>query len=271
MTVRPGHAAFVCLLLASCGADAASTGGLADAGQSDVNERPVDTSVAPDRAMTVDSAVHSDMLITTDGGVRRDAPPASTDVVSSTLTPTISMPGPLLFQDNFNEATLPRTWRDNKGNWTVETGAIRGTEIPAESHPALAVHDMALRDFIIELKFQLDGSDGLWLMINKAGPEHNCRILIRPNLLGVYRTTGIGPTTSNTALGTKRVTLDRKRWYTMLVEVVGNQMVAQLDNGDTARGTASSGIDVDHTTLGLVVDNGSALFDDVRVWTAVPR
>ncbi len=256
------RSAVVCLLAAGCGGDVTTKGGMPDAGESDAAQLTADArDPSPDRS--VPWAV--------DTGVRRDGPPASMDSGPITLMTMISTPGAVLFQDDFAAATLPRAWRDGKGTWTVESGAIRGSEVPAEMHPAGIAHDMAVHNFIIELKFKLDTSSGISVMINEAGPVHNCRIGIRPSMLAVYRTTGYGPTTSNTVLGTKRVTLDPQRWYTLLVEVVGNQMVAQLDTGDVARGTAPSGIDVDHTSVTLQVDNGSALFDDVRVWTAVSR
>src|SRR5262245_14375974 len=81
--------------------------------------------------------------------VAADEPPAPKTVM---LTP-----GKLLLEDPL-DAALGSSWKVGKGKWEAADGAVRGAEVKADMHGAVARRNLAMKDAVIAFSFQLDGA-----------------------------------------------------------------------------------------------------------------
>jgi nicotinamidase-related amidase len=177
--------------------------------------------------------------------------------------------GKLLFQDSPDQP-LAHDWAVNKGTWERVDGAIRGSELAADKHAAVAVHRFAMRNVVIQYALKLDGARGTALIFNDA-KGHICRVQITPQLLTVRKDDHDrdGPD-QGAILQALKTPVAPGTWHTVLVEIQGSEMLARIDGTAVAYGS-HNGIDQDKTILGLVVLGASASFKDLSVWEALPN
>jgi hypothetical protein len=177
--------------------------------------------------------------------------------------------GKLLLQDPLNQP-LSRDWAINKGTWELVDGAIRGSELAADKHAAVAVHRVAMRNVVIQYALKLDGARGTALIFNDA-KGHICRVQITPQLLTVRKDDHDrdGPD-KGAILQTLKTPIAPGSWHTVLIEIQGSEMLARIDGTAVAYGS-HDGIDQDKSLFGLVVLGASASFKDLSVWEAQPN
>src|SRR5947209_18885135 len=65
--------------------------------------------------------------------------------------------GKLLFADDLSRP-LGKEWRVAKGKWTAADGALRGAELKADMHNAVARHAVPFHDVVIQYDLKLDGA-----------------------------------------------------------------------------------------------------------------
>lgn len=173
--------------------------------------------------------------------------------------------GELLFEDAFDGPSLAKTWSGSKGRWLIENGRLKAAEIPADMHHPARGRKVDHRDVVLQFRFRLQGAK--WLGIGFDHKEHVCRAIVTPTSFRVQKTVGIGPTTKTTKLDEKKTTFDPERWYTMVIELAGDEIVASVDGQAVAVGEAE-GLDVDKTRIALISGGEWAWFDDVKMWKA---
>jgi hypothetical protein len=100
---------------------------------------------------------------------------------------------------------------------------------------------------------------------------HVGRVILSPKDFTVQRDKPNKKTDAKAAkLATKEAQLADGQWHTLLVEIVGGQMLATLDGKVTAFGE-HAGLDTDKKDFGFTVAGSSLLVDDVRVWEATAK
>jgi hypothetical protein len=173
--------------------------------------------------------------------------------------------GKLLLSDDLS-AALGKGWKASKGKWEVVDGAIRGAELKADMHGAVARHDVTMKDAVIEYSFKLDGTKQTTLSLNGA-KGHVSRVLVRPTGITVQKDDQDGKNGPDKAvpLDTVEVPVKAGEWHTLVVELRGPDILATLDGKHTAYGSHAA-IDVEKTNLGLTVAGESASFRGLRVW-----
>jgi hypothetical protein len=195
---------------------------------------------------------------------------ASLAASPSTEPPTLMAErGKLLFHDPLGAAP-GKAWKVAKGTWEPSDGALVGTEVKAEKHGAVMRHAEKLRNAVIQYAFKLDGAKTTTLSLNTA-KAHLCRVVITPTVLRVQKDDSDhdGPDKA-AVLQNLPVKIAPGEWHTLVVELVGNEMLASLDGKHVAFG-ANDALDVDKANLGLTVAGASVAFKDLSVWEARPN
>jgi hypothetical protein len=211
----------------------------------------------------------------------------------------------LLFSDDFQGAEPAKVWHKVVPTFAVENGALKGTQtrdqnIPAaDGKPAVTAHaavhglEIPTKDSVVECKIRFEGATMIDVEFDDrkytgAHYGHLCRAQVRLNGVtiiderdGTMRNDiyemSKDPTKKEERaqlLKGRTITypakLEAGKWYTLVVETVGNEMRVTLD-GQAAAYLKSSGIG--HETkskIELGVAGKDGFFDDIKVWNAEP-
>jgi hypothetical protein len=211
----------------------------------------------------------------------------------------------LLFSDDFEGAVPAAVWHKVVPTFTVEKGVLKGTQtrdknIPAaDGKPAVVAHnavhglDIPTKDSVVEVKIRFEGASMIDVEFDDrkyTGSHygHLCRAQVRLNGVtliderdggmrnDIYEMKNDPANKAKVAelLKGRSVTypakLESGKWYTFVVETVGDTMRVTLD-GKPAGFLKSSGIA--HATkskIELGVTGKDGLFDDLKVWNAAP-
>ena len=210
----------------------------------------------------------------------------------------------LLFSDDFEGAEPAKVWHKVVPTFAVEKGALKGTQtrdknVPAENGkpavtPHAAVHGLEIptKDSVVEVRIKFDGASMIDVEFDDrqyTGSHygHLCRAQVR--LTGVTIVDEREGSMRNDIyemkdpskkaeraklLAGKSVTypakLEAGKWYTLVVETVGDTMRVTID-GKPAGILKSPGIG--HETkskIELGVAGKDGFFDDIKVWNAEP-
>ena len=211
----------------------------------------------------------------------------------------------LLFSDDFEGAEPAKVWHKVVATFAVEKGALKGTQtrdqnIPAaDGKPAVTAHaavhglEIPTKDSVVEVKVRLDGASMVDVEFDDrkytgAHYGHLCRAQVRLNGVtiiderdGTMRN-DIYEMSKDPAKKAERAKLltgrsvtypaklETAKWYTLVVETVGDEMRVTID-GKPAGFLKSSGIA--HATkskIELGVAGKDGFFDDIKVWNAEP-
>jgi hypothetical protein len=211
----------------------------------------------------------------------------------------------LLFSDDFEGSEPAIVWHKVVPTFVVDHGVLRGTQTRAKDVPATAgkpgvrahaaVHglDIPTKDCVVEVKIRFDGATMIDVEFDDrkyTGSHygHICRAQVR--LAGLTLIDERDGTMRNDVVEMRKdpakkseiakllagrtaafpTKLERDRWYSLAVEVAGDAMRVTLD-GKPAGYLKSSGIG--HATkskIELGVAGKDGLFNDIKVWDAVP-
>jgi hypothetical protein len=218
---------------------------------------------------------------------------------------SIAKKGDLLFSDDFESATPAKQWHKVVPTFAFEKGALKGTQTRDKTTPAVdgkpavtahaAVHglDIPTKDSVVEVKFKFDGGSFVSVEFddrNYTGAHygHICFARVTPTSVtiadqkegsmrnDIYAMSS-DPTKKderNKLLAGKSATfpvkLENGKWYTLVVETVGDSMRASID-GKAVAFLKSPGIA--HPTkskIELGCGGKDGWFDDIKVWAAEP-
>jgi hypothetical protein len=209
----------------------------------------------------------------------------------------------LLFSDDFEGAGPAKVWHKVVPTFAVEKGTLKGTQtrdqnIPAaDGKPAITAHaavhglEIPTKDSVVEVKIRFEGATMIDVEFDDRKYTgchygHICRAQVRLNGVTIIDERDGGmrndiyemkkdPTKkaeiAKLLVGrsvTYPARLEAGKWYTLLVETVGDTMRVSLD-GKPAGFLKSSGIA--HATkskIELGVAGKDGFFDDIKVWNA---
>ena len=186
------------------------------------------------------------------------------------LSTTMSERGKLLFSDDFSGEAPKTEWGQLKGKWTLANGALRGTEVETDNHAAVTRNRVTYRNAVFQFTFKLDGCKTASLSLNNQ-QGHVGRVILTGNDFTVQRDKPSKKSEEKPAkLSVKEAKLADGQWHTLLVEVVGDRMLAKLDDKVVAFGE-HAGLDTEKKDFGFTVSGSSLLVENVQVWEAVPK
>ena len=210
----------------------------------------------------------------------------------------------LLFEDDFSKAEPAKEWHKVVPTFTFENGMLKGTQtrdknVPAaDGKPAVQAHaavhglEIPTKDSIVEVRMRLDGATMMDVEFDDrkyTGSHygHLCRAQVRLNGVtiiderdgnmrnDIYEMRDPSKRAERAKLlEGRQVTypakLESGKWYTVVVETVGDAMRVSIDGKPMAY-LKSSGIG--HATkskIELGVAGKDGYFDDIKVWNAEP-
>ncbi len=209
----------------------------------------------------------------------------------------------LLFSDDFQGTTPDKVWHKVVPTFTIENGTLKGTQTRDQNIPAAdgkpeikahaAVHGLEIptKDSVVEVKIRFEGATMIDVEFDDrkytgAHYGHLCRAQVRLNGVTIIderdggmkneiremRNDPAKKAEVAKMLAGRSVTypakLETGKWYTLIVETVGDEMRVTLD-GKPAGYLKSSGIS--HATkskIELGVAGKDGFFDDIKVWNA---
>jgi hypothetical protein len=179
----------------------------------------------------------------------------------------LAQPGKLLAADALTKDAAPLAWKTAKGKWERGTDGIKAEEVPADMHGAVSRAPLKLENFVAAFEFRLDGAKSISLSINDA-KEHVARVLITPGSFKVQKDDHDhdGPDKGVVFLN-QAVKFEPGTWHSVVLEMVGDTMVATLD-GKTSGFGANDLFKAPKASPGFTVGGQSATFRNFAVWEA---
>ncbi len=231
------------------------------------------------------------------GGSTADRPPVPEEPIGRKKE--------LLFADDFEADQPAAAWHQVVPTFDFTEGALKGTQTRDKNIPAMdgkreirahaAVHGLNIptRDSIVETKIRFAGATMIDVEFDDRAYKgshygHICRAQVRLNgvtliderdgnmrsdIYAMKKDPARKAEVAKLLVGrqvTYPASLEANRWYTLVVETIGDEMRVTLD-GRPAGYLKSSGIA--HPTkskIELGVAGKDGYFDDIKVWNAEP-
>jgi len=183
---------------------------------------------------------------------------------NTALTPVLAQPGKTILEQNFDSGGFDKLWSMPKGDWQVTDGMIVGKEKPEDKHAAVLSLGLPNRDTMIQFSLKLDGAAGCDLSYNHA-KGHLFRVVITKDGFTIKRDGDKKDKSIKAAeLGKAAGKFEPGQWVTLLVEVKGDKVAVQADNGAKAEGRdprlAMEKVNYRFVTRGASVD-----IDDLKI------
>lgn len=192
----------------------------------------------------------------------KDAKPAEPPLAKTLMTTR----GPVMFSDPFSADTFKSLWGVHGGDWSVVENTLRSADNGGGHHPQI-VHRLKMKDVVVQARFRIDGAN--WMGFSFGNSEHVLRVMINKEAFEVVKMSGTGATTKGERLDRQAMKWEPGRWYTMLIEWNGAEVVAQVDDQFVLYGSSET-LNVDKGSILLINGGSHAWFDDLTIWEATP-
>jgi len=184
----------------------------------------------------------------------------------------MALKGPLLWEDSFTGA-YSKEWSLYKGNYVIDKDQLKVAEVAGDGHLPTMTRNFKESNVVIQFAFKFEGAKWLGMQLddatNDAKKEHVAQLTIQPDGFRIEKMTGFGPTTKNMVVDQKKVKFDPGTWHTMVWEIVGDEMVATVDDTHMAIAKAD-GMTLVRSRVQLVSSGEWAWYDEIKVWKAEP-
>ena len=195
-------------------------------------------------------------------------------LAAADLEPTLGQKGKLLLEEKFDGAALPAGWNKNTGTLAVRAGVLHASELASDQHVGAFRKLVPLQDCAVQIDFKLEGANVFHLGFDPAPGQlkkkgHLFALIITPEGWQISEQPDKNDPKSKAVVHAKAATkFTRGEWFTLLLEVKGNNVVAQVAGKEPIRATAQ---DFHVKKPGLVFRVGGkgqheALVDNVKVW-----
>ena len=182
----------------------------------------------------------------------------------------LAQPDKEIVSDALTKDAAAADWKVAKGRWERTADGVRVEEIPADKHGAVSRVAQKLQDLVIAFEFRLDGAKAVSLSIN-ATKDHMARVLITPTSLRVQKDDHDheGPDKAVVFLNTAQ-TFEAGTWHRVVLEMVGDTMVATIDGKLSAFGSDPL-FTTEKVSPGFTCSGQSATFRNFALWSAKPE
>jgi len=209
--------------------------------------------------------------------------PAFTENPAPPITKLVT-PGKLIATEKFDQKGSVGTqkkrgktgWATVLGDWKVVDGAAYGTMEPPsvkrpKGHAAGCDQLVDLDDFVMSGEFKLGNAPQVGVIIRDSNqpPLHLGRVLVTPKSIWIQKMTGIAKETRHEILTQIKVPIDPNTWHTFVVEVQGDQFLAQI--GDHVLETKHPRFADRKGRIGFVASGNGAQFRNISLWEGVKK
>jgi len=190
-------------------------------------------------------------------------PPPTAD-----LTPLMCQRGRVIIDESFAGPEALKKWNRYKGTYEVVDGQLRAAEVASDGHHPALSRRVDATNLMVQFAFRIDGAK--WQGFAFDDKEHVARAMLGPDSFRILKMSGIGGTTKGESLDSIKVKFDPARWYTMLIELSGDEYLAQIDNQYVLYGEAA-GVGGKKSRIELINGGQWAWYDSIKVWEAEPN
>jgi len=130
---------------------------------------------------------------------------------------------------------LPATWHVHAGRWHIVDGALAGLELKEQRHGASITHPIKSQTLVIAYEMKIGPKNRNATIALNSKTNHLCRLVFEPQLISLRKPDldhGRGPD-ERIVFGQQQLKLEPDKWYPVLVEVQGDEVLAQV--GDDLR------------------------------------
>jgi len=185
------------------------------------------------------------------------------------VRPTWAKPGKAVVQDTFDGPKLGKHWAVNKGDWQVRDGSLVGWEKKEDMHAAVLTLQQPFKDAIMRFSFKREGATGFNLSFNHA-KGHLFRVIFNDDGMAINKDKDKKDAASKAmVLGKTDAKFASGEWHTVLVEILGDKVSVQADNGAKLQ-ASHPGLAIEKTGYRFVTRGSLLLLDDVKVWQVEP-
>lgn len=193
---------------------------------------------------------------------------------AATPDPTLGKKGKLLLEESFDMSALPKGWNKNTGTLAVAGGVLHASQLAKDEHIGAFRKVLPVQDCAIQLDFKFAGATAFQVGFDPAPGElkkkgHLFSLAITPAGWSLIEHNDKALPSSKAVTHARAATkFAAGEWYTLLLEVKGEVVVAKIDGKDVLRATAK---DFRVKKPGLVFrvggkDGQEVLVDNVKVW-----
>lgn len=179
--------------------------------------------------------------------------------------------GKPLLDEPFTKESWEKNWGKGwrKGDWQIMGDQLRVAEKAEDGHhPEIGYGTTGpFGNVVVQCKFKYDGAK--WMGFGFSDKEHVARIMINDGGFELVKMSGIGGTTKGVKLDRQSMNWDKTKWYTMTIELLGNEIIANVDDQYVLYGTAD-GLDVKKGRFTLIVGGQYGWYDELKIWEALP-
>jgi len=185
------------------------------------------------------------------------------------LNPVLAKPGTVVLEERFDGQELAKGWAVNKGTWQIKDGTVVGKEKKEDMHAAVLTLQKPFQNTVVRFSFKRDGAQGFNLSFNHP-KGHLFRIIVNDASLSLNKDKDAKDAKSKAAvLGKADGKFPAGQWITMQIEVAGDKVVVQADNGVKVEGHDPA-LAVEKTGYRFVTKGESLLLDDLTIWQVEP-
>lgn len=170
--------------------------------------------------------------------------------------------------DDFSDTgALKAPWTMPKGKWEAKDGALWGSEIKADKHAAVLHYNKKNHNLIVQFDYEMKGAQFLHLSFNHA-KGHLWRLMITDKEIRLQKDKDKKDPNSKAEVVAKAgFTSKPGQRHTVVVEIVGPQIVARVDDKITLK-TSHAAFDTEKPNIRFIVRGESVLIDNVKAWEA---
>lgn len=181
------------------------------------------------------------------------------------LQPVNLKKGSLLAEESFDGEALTDRWQAVMGNWNLSEGILKGSEKPADKHAAVLVYRKPNLDSIVSFRFKLAGIERFSFSLNHQS-GHLFRIVVAPQGLLLRKDRDrSNPRSKPINLDFAEGAFSNDDWYSILVEIAGENVWVQTDNGLMVSASHPE-LAVEKPNYRFVMAGEFLHLDDFKVW-----
>jgi len=178
--------------------------------------------------------------------------------------PLLAQPTVILKSDTFNEGEDHDSWHFLEW-WEALDGILVRNDLPGENK-RIFIKKPEYKDVVIRFDFQFRGAEEIRL-VSGGGGHYNFGVHIRRNRFRLKTADDKSVPYFPTILGECPFRFEKGKWYTMQVEVVGDEILARLDAKHFVVGKHPM-LNRKREYFAFQVDQSGAAFDNVGIWHA---
>ncbi len=184
---------------------------------------------------------------------------------NAVIEPKLAKIGSPDFTESF-DGELPKSMGGVKGEWKLVDGVLVAKELAADKHAAVMNLQKNNHNSVVRFSFKFDeDTHGLHFSLNYA-KGHLFRVVVTPDALSLNLDGDKNdPAFKAMVMGKAKRPFERGQWYTMQVEMLGDRVVAQTDNGATVE-ASNPKLDTSKPNYRFVMRGNSLAIDDLQIW-----